>query len=106
MPNFMKIESGPDFFLLIWYGMTRMPFALGPHIRQSLNTPCYSEYITLIKLIACIGDQSPKPIRGQPLDVLYKIFNYGSTASTFWLCLVAMDGYILEISRRISVMRV
>ena len=22
MPNFMKIEKGPDFFLLIWYGMT------------------------------------------------------------------------------------
>ena len=22
MPNFMKIERGPDFFLLIWYGMT------------------------------------------------------------------------------------
>ena len=22
--NFMKIERGPDFFLLIWYGMTLM----------------------------------------------------------------------------------
>ena len=22
VPNFMKIKRGPDFFLLIWYGMT------------------------------------------------------------------------------------
>ena len=27
MPNFMKIERGPDFFLLIWYGMTRIQHA-------------------------------------------------------------------------------
>ena len=24
MPNFTKIERGPDFFLLIWYGMTHI----------------------------------------------------------------------------------
>ena len=29
VPNFMKIERGPDFFLLIWYGMTHILFDEG-----------------------------------------------------------------------------
>ena len=35
-----------------------------------------------------------------------KIFDYGSAASTFWLHSVTMNGHILEISWRISVVRV
>ena len=27
VPNFMKIEKDPDFFLLIWYGMTLVHYS-------------------------------------------------------------------------------
>ena len=52
------------------------------------------------------GDQPPKPIRVQPVDVLYTIFDFGSAASMFWLRSIMINGHILEISQRISVTRV
>ena len=42
VPNFMKIERGLDFFLLIWYGMTR--------IRSNCFGNIYCSYYDKIKV--------------------------------------------------------
>ena len=44
MPNFMKIERGPDFFLLIWYGMTRLSYCYmgDAGLKSSLVTIIYT----------------------------------------------------------------
>ena len=43
MPNFMKIERGRDFFLLIWYGMTLMNYL--PFFISTLQTESHQMYL-------------------------------------------------------------
>ena len=76
-------------------------------IVNHVNKPRYTD-ISISGCLPAQGDQSPKSIRVQPLDILYTVcipknFDYGSAASMFWLCSVTKNGQILEISQRISV---
>ena len=53
MPNFMKIERGPDFFWLIWYGMTPSHFGW--------NTTMSSGMIAMnLRIDSVKGVQIPK----------------------------------------------
>ena len=44
MPNFMKIRRGPDFFWLIWYGMTHMPAQFNTVEIIKANTRPFQKY--------------------------------------------------------------
>ena len=49
IPNFMKIRRGPDFFWLIWHGMTRMSnFNSVVIVRYQLN--CLFVYVVLVMI--------------------------------------------------------